>query len=344
MWAWLQRYDPLFYKRMKRFVGIGRARRALILLCIGFVLSLFAEIIANKNPLVVSYKGSLYFPFLTVYQGHDFGWDSVIEPQYKDQKEEIVSHGWYLPPLVWWGVNESNDALDRYPSPPGVDNWLGTDDRGRDVFVRLLYGFRLSMMFAVFTLFVALFLGTMIGGLQGFFGGLVDLIGQRFVEIWVSLPPIFVVILIVNVLQPNLWVLLLTISAFSWISAQYYIRGESLRLKNMDYTHAAKTFGSTRWQIFKNHIVPNAMTPMITLIPFVMNQSILFLSFLDFMGLGVQAPTASIGELLRQGRENFLEAWWLAFFPFFILVVTLLLLSFVGEGVRQAFDPRAVEG
>ena len=178
--------------------------------------------------------------------------------------------------------------------------------------------------------------------MQGFFGGAIDLVGQRFVEIWVSLPPIFVVILIVNVLQPNILVLLLTISAFSWVSAQYYIRGECLRLKNLDYAHAAKTFGASRWEIFRSHIIPNSITPMITLMPFIMNQSILFLSFLDFMGLGVQAPTASIGELLRQGRENFLEAWWLAFFPFGVLVFTLLLLSFVGEGVRKAFDPRAV--
>lgn len=336
-----KKLDPLSQKRIRTFVRIRRAYLSLIVITVCFVLSLFAEFLANSKPLLISYKGELFFPIVKTYQQKDFGGNSIVEPTYKNFVDEIEEHGFLIRPPIWWGYNETNEALDSYPAPPSANNWLGTDDRGRDVFVRILYGFRLSVGFAILALIFALIVGTLIGGVQGFFGGKLDLFGQRFVEMWVSLPSIFVIILVVNIFEPSVFVLMACMVAFLWIGAQYYVRGECLRLKNKDFALAAESFGASKWQVFKSHIVPNAVTPMVTLAPFIMNQAILFLSFLDYIGLGVQPPTASIGELLRQGRDNFLNSWWLAFYPFIGLVATLLLLNFIGEGVRKAFDPRA---
>jgi microcin C transport system permease protein len=244
-------------------------------------------------------------------------------------------------PLIWWGYNESNPNLAKYPAAPNRENWLGTDDRGRDVFVRLLYGFRLSMFFAIVAFVFSLTLGILVGGLQGFFGGKFDLFGQRLVEMWDSLPAIFVVILVVNVFEPTVFWLIVTIVAFLWVPAQYYIRAETLRLRNREFAKAATSFGASHLYVFFQHIVPNAITSMVTLAPFLMNRAILFLAILDYLGLGVRPPAASLGEIMRQGRDNFLNAWWLGLYPFTVLVVTLILLNFVGEGVRKAFDPRA---
>ena len=336
-----KKLDPLSQKRVRGFLRIRRAYVSLIIISIVFLLSLFAEIIANSKPLLISYKGNFYFPIFKTYQAEDFGGQGLVEPTYKDIRNEIEKHGFIIEPPIFWGYNESNTQLESYPSGPSSANLLGTDDRGRDVFVRILYGFRLSMGFAIIALIFSLIVGTLVGGLQGFFGGKLDLFGQRFVEMWVSLPSIFVIILVVNIFEPSVFLLMCCMVAFLWISTQYYVRGECLRLKKKDFAVAAQSFGAGKWQIFKDHIVPNAITPMVTLAPFIMNQAILFLSFLDYMGLGVQPPTASFGELLRQGRDNFLNSWWLALYPFLGLVLTLLLLNFIGEGVRKAFDPRS---
>lgn len=335
-------FDPLTMKRFRRFWSIRRARLSLMVLTVMYGVCLFAELLANNKPLMISYKGDLFFPVFKVYKGTQFGLDTEFQPDYKELEAGIKeAGGWMLRPPIWWGYNESNRDLESYPAGPNKENWLGTDDRGRDVFVRLLYGFRISVTFAIVTLICALILGTLIGGMQGFFGGRWDLIGQRFVEVWVSLPYIFMVILIVNVFEPGLAVLVGILAVFSWMTTSYYMRAECLRLKNQEFALAAVSLGATRTQVFFQHIVPNAITPLVTLAPFIMSLSIAALSFLDYMGLGVQAPTASIGELLRQGRNNFLNAWWLALFPFVTLVSTLILINFVGEGVRTAFDPRA---
>jgi len=302
---------------------------------------MLAELIANDKPLMFSYQNQYYFPIFKVYKGTEFGMNTEVEPDYKKFSEIIRQDGWVLEPPIWWGYNESNKDLDSYPAGPNPANWFGTDDRGRDVFVRLLYGFRISMIFAIVTLFFSMTLGTLMGGLQGFMGGKVDLIGQRFVEVWVSLPYLFMVILIVNVFEPNLLILILILASFSWMGTSYYMRAECLRLKNQEFALAAQSLGATRLQVFFSHIVPNSITPLVTLAPFIMSMSIASLSFLDYMGLGVQPPTASIGELLKQGRSNFLFAWWLAVCPFMVLVSTLVLINFVGEGTRKAFDPRA---
>ncbi len=311
-----------------------------VLLCLFFV-SLFSEFIANDRPLVIIYNGKIFLPVVNVYKGIDFGLKSQVEPDYKRLVDDIKEDSFVLAPPIWWGYNESNKALAYFPGPPNSQNWLGTDDRGRDVFVRTLYGFRLSLFFAIVSLFFALIIGTLIGGVQGYFGGIVDLLGQRFVEIWTSLPAIFVVILVVNVFEPSIFILMLVIGAFSWVSASYYLRGECLRLKNKEFAIAARSLGASKWQVFFEHIIPNALTPLISIAPFIMTGSIYFLSFLDYMGLGVQPPAASLGELLRQGREHFLQAWWLALYPFLALCTMLVLLNFIGEGVRKAFDPKA---
>ena len=335
------RLDPLTQKRVRMFSSMRRARVSLWILSVAFIVSLCANLVANDKPLFIWLEGKAYFPFAKVYKAHTFGGEGEVEPDYKELKDSIKSRGVLVAPLIWWGMNESNKTLDEYPGAPNRLNLLGTDDRGRDVFVRILYGFRTSILFAVFALITSLLLGTLIGGVQGFFGGKFDLIGQRLVEIWTSLPTIFVIILVVNIFEPSVPILMLVMVAFLWISSQYYIRGECLRLKNKDFALAATSFGASKWEVFTQHIMPNAITPIVTLAPFTMNQAILFLSFLDFMGLGVQAPTASLGELLAQGRNNFFNAWWLALYPFLTLVLLLLLLNFVGEGARKAFDPRA---
>ncbi|MCY4380232.1 MAG: ABC transporter permease subunit [Proteobacteria bacterium] len=306
-----------------------------------FLISLPIELFCHSDPLLVKYKGEFFFPLLKTYKATDFGGYALGSPDYKALQSEIESHGFMIVPVIWWGSNETNMKPDRYPAPPSFDNWLGTDDRGRDVFVRLIYGFRLSMILALFCLFVASFIGIFWGGAQGYFGGKIDLIAQRFVETWQSLPALFVMLLISHLFEPSIEVLLVCLAAFLWIAPQYYIRGECLKVKGATFVQVARSLGASEWRIFTCHVIPNALTPLITLAPFIMNQSILFLAFLDYLGLGVQAPTASLGELLRQGKENMLYAWWLCFYPLLTVTLTLLLLNFVGDGVRQAFDPKA---
>ena len=335
---------PISYqlkRNLKIFYQVKRARYALFIISFMFIFSLFSEFIANDKPLIIFYKGALYFPVLFNYKGTDFDQEYITIPHYKEISQNISQHGFMIRPLIFWGSNESNKNLNNYPAAPNKNNWLGTDDRGRDLFVRLLYGFRLSMIFALIALLSASILGTLIGGLQGFLGGKYDLIGQRLVELWNGLPFIFVIILLSHIFQPGITALIVCISLFLWISPQYFIRAECLKIKNLGYVKAAKTYGYSNFKIFINHILPNSMTPIITLAPFIMNQSILILAFLDYLGLGVQAPSASIGELLRQGKENIAISWWLVLFPLATLSSTLLLLNFIGDGAREAFDPRS---
>lgn len=335
-------FDPLTAKRIRKFLHIKRSFYSLIILFLVYGISLFAEVVANDKPLVIASDSGWYFPAFKVYKGTDFGLTTPFEPNYKDLGKSLKEKGaTVIKPLIYWGYNESNRNLYSYPAPPGKDNWLGTDDRGRDVFVRLLYGLRISLSVAIVTLLCAVIIGTLIGGTQGFFGGKLDLVGQRLVEVWVSMPYLFMVLLIVSVFEPSIMVLVFLLAAFSWMPASYYMRAECLRLKNQEFAVAAKALGASRMQVFFDHIIPNALTPLVTLAPFIMSMSVSTLSFLDYMGLGVQPPTASIGELLKQGRDNFISSWWLAAYPFLALVTILVLINFIGEGVRKAFDPRA---
>lgn len=327
-------------RRWQAFWQIRRSRWALLCISGMILVSLPAEFLANSKPLVISYEGRWYFPVVRHYSGTEFGGDSIVSPDYKAIRAHIESRGWMITPPVFWGSNESNPAPELYPSPPSAQNWLGTDDRGRDVFVRLLYGFRLSMLLGLFSLLVAALLGVIVGGIQGFLGGKVDLAGQRIVEMWTSLPALFILILIAHLFEPSAAMLMLCLAAFLWVPAQYYIRGECLKTKNLAFVMVAESLGASKLRQFWHHVLPNSLTPLITLAPFIMNQAILSLSFLDYLGLGVPAPTASLGEMLRQGKEHILHSWWLTCYPLALLTLSLLMLNFVGDGIRAAFDPR----
>ena len=333
--------SALTRKRWQAFWRVRRSRWALLCITSMFLLSLPAEFLANSKPLIISYQGQLYFPILQNYQGTDFGQDSIVPPDYKAIRAQIEAEGWMITAPVFWGSNETNPQPDIYPGPPSAENWLGTDDRGRDVFVRLLYGFRLSMLMAVFALLVAALLGVMVGGVQGFMGGKIDLIGQRVVEIWTSLPSLFILILVAHLFEPTAPMLMVCLASFIWMPAQYYIRAECLKVKGLDFVKVAESLGASKMRIFWVHVLPNSLNPLITLAPFIMNASIIILSSLDYLGLGVQAPTASLGELLRQGKEHILHSWWLTFYPLSVLTLSLLMLNFVGDGIRAAFDPRS---
>lgn len=336
----MARLSPTTIKRINKFKKIKRAYYALILLALIFVVTLAAELVTNNKPIVVYYNNHFYFPIAKIYPGTAFGLKSIFEPNYKKLKLTLPSTAWMVNPFIPWGYNESNQEVDTYPSPPSSANLLGTDDRGRDVLTRLLYGTRVSMFFALMNYLFALIIGILVGGMQGFFAGKVDLIGQRLVEMWSALPYFFVLILLGSLLQPGLIVLTIMSAFFSWIFLSYYMRAETLRVRNEEFVAASTSLGSGKIRNFFVHILPNSLTPIITFTPFIMAQGVLTLSFLDFLGFGVQAPTASIGELIFQGQQNFETAWWLAVFPVGTLSIITLLLNFVGEGLRRAFDPK----
>lgn len=332
--------SSFFIQKIHVFWSIRRARYAFIVIAAACTISFPAEFIANSKPLFISYHGQWYFPVLKNYRGSDFAEEIMILPDYKSMEEKILENGWMLRPLIWWGYNETNPNPAAYPSPPSSENILGTDNRGRDVLVRLIYGFRLSLLVGLVTLIISAFIGIFLGGVQGFFGGRIDLLLQRIIEVWVGMPPLLIIILLSHLFSPNVLILTFCLASFLWISPQYHIRGECLKIQNMEYVQAARSFGISSWTILARHVLPNAITPLITLAPFIINSSILSLSFLDYLGLGVQAPSASLGELLRQGRKHILQCWWLSVCPLVVLSSTLLLLNFIGDGLRCAFDPR----
>ena len=226
------------------------------------------------------------------------------------------------------------------PAPPSADNWLGTDDRGRDLLARLLYGFRISVLFGLALTLVGSVLGMLIGGLQGYFGGKLDLIGQRLTEIWMSLPELYLLLVFASIFEPSLLILLAIMSVFGWMGLSDYVRAEFLRTRNLEYVTAARAMGLSNWQIIRRHVLPNSLTPVLTFMPFRMSAAVLALTSLDFLGLGIAGQYPSLGELLAQGKAN-LDAWWISLSAFSTLVGMLMLLIFIGEGLRQAFDPRA---
>ena len=326
--------------RWRSFLRNRRALLSLVWVSLLTILSCGAEFLVNSVPLVIVTKDKLFFPVFKTYAGSEFGLDSPIEPDYKNL--DLTADGWAIWPLIRWGANESNLELSTFPGPPSVQNLLGTDDRGRDLLARLIYGFRVSMAFGIANLVLAVFIAVIVGGLQGYLGGMIDFIGQRMLEIWSALPYLYVIILLISIFQPGIAVLILAEVLFVWINLSYYVRAEYLKVRNLDFVLAAKNLGSSPWRIIARHIFPNSLTPIITFAPFILGQAIVDLAMLDYLGLGVPAPTASLGELLRQGRQYFMNSWWLAVFPFATLVGTMIMLNFVGEGVREAFDPRRV--
>ncbi len=335
--------NSLARRRWRRFSSNRRGYYSLLLFSLIFMFSLGAELISNDRPLLISYQGSLYFPILKTYPETTFGGDFETETDYRDPYiREILStdSNWILFPLNPHSYSSINVNIEGpVPSPPTRDNYLGTDDRGRDVLARLIYGFRLSVLFGFALTFIGTMLGIMAGSVQGYFGGKTDLIFQRFIEIWAAMPELYLLIIFASIFQPSIALLLILLSLFGWMGLSDYVRAEFLKGRNMDYVTAAKALGVSSPVIMFRHLLPNGMTPVLTFLPFRMSGAILALTSLDFLGLGVPPSTPSLGELLSQGKGN-IEAWWLSLSTFVVLVGTLVLLVFIGEALRETFDPR----
>ena len=319
---------------------------SLVIFCVLVVVSLLAEIVSNDRPLLVRYEGSFYFPVFHEYSEKTFGGDFPTPADYLDPfiRERITSHGnWAVYAPNPYGSKTINYfARDPSPAPPSRDNWFGTDDRGRDLLAQLIYGFRVSVLFGLALTAIGTLLGILAGAVQGYFAGKVDLTLQRFIEIWGSMPELYLLIIFSAVLAPSIALLLVLLSLFGWMALADYVRAEFLRNRQMDYVRAAKALGVGNGRIMWKHILPNSMTPVVTFLPFRMSAAILALTSLDFLGLGVPPGTPSLGELLSQGKNN-IDAWWISISTFAVLVVTLLLLTFMGDALRDALDPRKAD-
>ena len=330
----------------RRWLRFKRSRRgyfSLLIFSTLFILSLGAELISNDKPFLVVYQGTYYFPMVKDYPETTFGGVFETETDYKDPFFfELIAaeNGKVFFPINRHSFNSINFEISGpVPSAPTKQNILGTDDRGRDVFARLLYGFRLSVLFGFALTTVGTGIGIMSGALQGYFGGRTDLFLQRFIEIWSAMPELYLLIIFASVFQPSIVLLLVLLSLFSWMGLSDYVRAEFLKGRNMDYVRAARALGVSNLVIMYRHLLPNGLTPVITFLPFRMSASILALTSLDFLGLGVPPSSPSLGELLAQGKAN-IDAWWLSLSTFIVLVSTLILLIFIGEALRGAFDPR----
>ncbi|PAT36318.1 peptide ABC transporter permease [Vandammella animalimorsus] len=316
---------------------------SLLLFAALLLLSLMAELLSNDKPLLMRYEGRFYLPLLHSYPETTFGGDFETETDYLDPLilQRITSAGnWALFPPNRYGpktINYYSSAPD--PAPPSRQNWLGTDNRGRDLLAQLIYGFRVSVLFALALTAIGVALGVVAGAVQGFFAGKVDLVGQRFLEVWGSMPELFLLIILSAIFQPSIGLLLLILSLFGWMGLSDYVRAEFLRNRQLDYVKSARALGVSNWQIMRRHILPNSMTPVVTFLPFRMSAAIASLVALDFLGLGVPPGTPSLGELLNQGKSN-LDAWWIGVFTFLLMVLTLLLLTLMGDALRDALDPR----
>ena len=338
-----QKRDSLARRRWNSFRKNKRGFYSLIIFMLLFVTCLFAELLSNDKPFLVKYDGGYYFPIIKVYPETVFGGDFESETDYRDEYilNKLTENGNFIVfPLNPHSYNSINLQLETpVPSPPTRENLLGTDDRGRDVLARLIYGFRISVLFGLALTLVSTVLGIIVGAVQGYFGGKTDILFQRFIEIWGSMPRLYLLIIFASIFKPSILLLLILLSMFEWMGLSDYVRAEFLKGRNMEFVKAAKALGVGNLTIMHRHLLPNGMTPVITFLPFVMSGSILSLTSLDFLGLGVPPSTPSLGELLAQGKAN-IDAWWLSLSTFIVLVGTLILLIFIGEALREAFDPR----
>jgi len=329
--------------RWQRFKANRLGYTSLWIFLILFGLSVCAELIANDKPLVVRYQGQFYFPILQSQPETVFGGDFATPTDFLDPdiRRSITSKGnWAVYPPIPYSFETLNYfAKSPNPAAPSLDNWLGTDDRGRDVLARLIYGFRLSILFGLALTIVGVTVGIITGALMGFFGGKFDLVTQRAIEIWSAMPELYLLIIFASIFTPSIWLLVILLAAFSWMGLSDYVRAEFFRNRALEYVRAARALGLTNMHIMRRHILPNSLTPVITFLPFRMSAAILSLTSLDFLGLGVPPGTPSLGELLAQGKGN-LDAWWISLSTFVVLVSTLLLLTFMGEALRDAFDSR----
>ncbi len=327
----------------RRFRANRRGYASLWIFSILFVLSLGAELLSNDKPLVVHFEGRYYFPILKNYPETAFGGDFDTEADYTDPYvRQLITAGdnWAIFPPNPYSYNTINYYTEHpNPAPPSRANLLGTDDRGRDVLARLIYGFRLSVLFAFALTAIGIVLGVLAGAVQGYFGGRIDLFAQRLIEIWSSMPELYLLIIFASLFEPGILLLIILLSLFGWMGLADYVRAEFLRGRNMDYVRAARAMGLSNRAIMLRHLLPNSLTPVITFLPFRISGAILALTSLDFLGLGVPPSTPSLGELLAQGKEN-IESWWLSLGTFVVLVGTLTLLIFIGEALREAMDTR----
>jgi microcin C transport system permease protein len=345
----------LFRKRLRKFRTIKRGYYSFLIIVGAYAISFFLPLLVNNDALAVGYHGRWYFPVAKYYPASTFGQQAIGEPDYRALAETLRREGagnWVILPPYPYSPTES--LLDLPGSPPNRPSWqhiFGTDDRDRDIFARLAYGFNVSLSFALLVLTVSLCIGVTAGALLGYFGGKLDILGVRLIEIWSSLPFLYTIIIVSSivvpiylpgrnlVLQPSFWLLIFILTAFDWMGITYYVRGEFYREKSKDYVGAAIAMGASDRSIIFKHILPNALTPIVSFAPFMVVGNIGALVALDFLGFGLPAPTPSWGELIGQGVDN-LTKWWLVFFPLAAMFVTLLLIVFIGEAVREAFDPK----
>ena len=336
------RLDPLTRRRLSVFRQNRRGFWSLILFGALFVFSLFAELIANDRPLLVSYDGALFVPVAVAYPETRFGGFFETEADYRDPevKALIEDKGWMLwPPIPFSYRTVDRELGQPAPSAPDGRHWLGTDDQGRDVAARVIYGFRISVLFGLILTAAASIVGVAAGAVQGYFGGWTDLLFQRFIEIWSSMPTLYLLIILAALITPSFWWLLGILLLFSWMALVGVVRAEFLRARNFDFVRAARAMGARDASIMARHVLPNAMVATLTLLPFILSGSLTTLTALDFLGFGLPPGSASLGELIAQGKNN-LQAPWLGITGFIAVGAMLMLLVFVGEGVRDAFDPR----
>ena len=336
--------SPISQRRWQRFRKNRRGWFSLWAFAALLTLSLGAELIANDKPLVLKYDGSLYFPAFKRYTEQQFGGQLPFQADYRSQYvRELIEGkgGWMLfPPIPFSADTPNYDLQVPAPSPPTASNWLGTDDQARDVLARVIYGTRVSILFALALTVISTIIGVTAGALQGYHGGWVDLIGQRLLEVWSGLPVLYLLIILSGFVEPNFWWLLGIMALFSWLALVDVVRAEFLRGRNLEYVQAARAMGLSDRLVIVRHILPNAMNATLTYLPFILTGAISTLTALDFLGFGMPAGSASLGELVNPGKQN-LQAPWLGFTAFFALALILTLLVFIGDALREAFDPRA---
>lgn len=364
--GWL---TPTNRRRLQNFKANRRGYWSFWIFMVLFVLSLFAEFIANDRPIVASYKGEILFPVLVEYPEEKFG-GFLATTDYRSSfiADEIEANGWMVwPPIRYSYLTVNSDIPRSAPTPPfwlmdtdqrcagyplgdqdpgctlGNLNWLGTDDQARDVAARIIYGFRVSVLFGLALTIASAFIGVTAGAIQGYFGGWTDLLFQRFIEIWSSMPVLYILLIIAAIMPPGFFVLLGIMLLFSWVGFVGIVRAEFLRARNFEYVNAARALGVGNWTIMFRHLLPNAMVATLTFLPFILSGSIATLTSLDFLGFGMPPGSPSLGEMIAQGKNN-LQAPWLGLTAFFTMSIMLSLLIFVGEAVRDAFDPRKTFG
>ena len=341
------RITPITRRRLANFRANGRGFWSMWIFLVFFLFTLSAEFVANDKPLVVQFQGGYFFPVLFSYPETMFGGDFETEAEYREfDVQELITEkgGWMVWLLIPFSYNTVNlDLKVPSPAPPSAINWLGTDDQGRDVLARIIYGFRISVLFGLLLTLFGSIIGVSIGALEGYFGGWIDLTLQRCIEIWSGLPQLYILIIVASIIVPGFWTLLLILLLFGWTALESVVRAEFFRARNLEFVRAAKALGVNDFTIMRRHILPNAVVATLTFLPLILTGSITSLTALDFLGLGLPPGSPSLGELLQQGKSN-LQAPWLGLSATITLAAMLTLLVFVGEAVRDAFDPRKTFG